>query len=102
MKIKEKPAKSGDKMIEVRVRFWTVGIAKTAGNIRPKHAWDTGTVVMDTNESHGIKQHGPIPFNSILDLSSKIAKLLIREGVVLRPRPGRTLADLINVKRSSR
>ena len=75
-------AKYGEKMIEVKIRFWTDGIAKE-GKIRPRHAWDSGVVTINTNESHGLNQKSPIPFNSILDLPSAIADLLVREGVSL-------------------
>ena len=60
-------AKHGDKMIEVRIRFWTDGIADQEHAVEPKHAWTTGIVVMDTNKSHGITPNKPKPFNSILD-----------------------------------
>ena len=77
-------AKHGDKMIEVRIRFWTDGIAEQKDTIIPKHAWDSGVVVMDSNKSHGIAPESPQPFNSILDLQSAIAKVLTEHGVTLR------------------
>ena len=33
-----------EKMIEIRVKFWTDSIAKTKGNIVPKNSWDSGVV----------------------------------------------------------
>ena len=80
-------AKYGDKMIEVRVRFWTDHISGQGNTIVPKHAWDNGVVVMDTNKSHGIKPASPVPFNSILDLTSVLRKLLFNHGVVLHANP---------------
>ena len=44
----------GDRTIELRVRFWTNGIASAEGKIVPRHAWDSGTVEVRSNESHGI------------------------------------------------
>ena len=76
-------AKHGEKMIEVRIRFWTDGIAEQKDTIIPKHAWDSGVVVMDTNKSHDIAPKSPQPFNSILDLQSVLAKVLGEHGVVL-------------------
>jgi hypothetical protein len=76
-------AKHGDKMIEVRVRFWTDSISEHKDTILPKHAWDGGVVVMDTNRSHGIKPGPPRPFNSVLDLPSALAKVLVDHGIIL-------------------
>ncbi|HEX4146208.1 MAG TPA: hypothetical protein VHY91_22090 [Pirellulales bacterium] len=76
-------AKHGEKMIEVRVRFWTDSIAPEKGALIPKHAWDTGTVDMPKNESHGITAGDTRPFNSILELQAVIADVLAEHGVVL-------------------
>jgi hypothetical protein len=77
-------AEHGNKMIEVRVRFWTDGIAPK-GSIFPKHAWDSGVVTMDGNKSHGIVPKSPAPFNSILELQAILAKVLVAHDVTLRP-----------------
>ena len=76
-------AQHGDKMIEVRVRFWTDNISDQENTIIPKHAWDGGVVVMDTNKSHGITPGPPRPFNSLLDLTSALAKVLVDHGITL-------------------
>ncbi|HTR43355.1 MAG TPA: hypothetical protein VMH87_17215, partial [Pseudomonadales bacterium] len=76
-------AKHGEKMIEVRVRFWTDGITGNKDTVIPKHAWDSGMVSMERNEVHGIKPASWQPFNSILDLQSVIAKVLIEHEVTL-------------------
>ena len=76
-------AKHGDKMIEVRIRFWTDGIAEQKDTIVPKHAWDNGIVVMDSNKSHGIAPKSPQPFASILDLQAVLAKVLTEHDVTL-------------------
>ena len=65
-----KVAKHGEKMIEVRIRFWTDKITGGEDTVIPKHAWDSGVVVMDGNKTHGITPASPQPFNSILDLTS--------------------------------
>jgi hypothetical protein len=70
-------------MIEVRVRFWTDSISGQENTIIPKHAWDGGVVVMDSNESHGITPGSPRPFNSLLDLTSALAKVLVDHGITL-------------------
>src|SRR5579862_2981574 len=78
------PAKHGEKMIEVRIRFWTDGIAPEKNTVVPKEAWDSGVVVMDGNGLHGITPKSPQPFNSILDLQVVLAKVLGENGVTLR------------------
>ena len=86
-------AKHGDKMIEIRVLFWTNNITGQKDTVIPKHAWDHGMVVMDKNDSHGIKRGRPQPFHSILDLQAIIAKVLVEQGVTLHT--GRKLRKLV-------
>jgi hypothetical protein len=76
-------AKWGEKMIEVKVRFWTNNIAEEKGKIRPRHAWASGVVRIDANRAHGIRPTKPIPFHSLMDLSAVIEKVLISHGITL-------------------
>lgn len=76
-------AQHGQKMIELKVRFWTDEIAEEPGKIIPKHGWTGGVVRLKTNKAHGVADVDPIPFNSLLDLPAAIERLLIREGIVL-------------------
>jgi len=57
-------ARHGQKMIEVKVRFWTDGIAAEKGKILPKHACTGGVVRLKGNPAHGIVDQSPIVFNS--------------------------------------
>ena len=70
-------------MIEVKVRFWTNDIASAANEIVPKHAWASGMVRMESNESHGISPGNPAPFHSLMDLTAVIEKVLVAHGVTL-------------------
>ena len=79
----EKEAKYGEKMIEVKVRFFTNAIAKVEGQIKPRHAWTTGVVRMERNESHGITPEYPRPFNSLMEIPAVIEKVLIQHGITL-------------------
>ena len=79
-------AQQGEKMIEVKVRFWTNDIVE-GGKILPKHAWAAGVVHMESNKAHDIKPLKPKPFHSLLDLSAVIEKALIEHRVVLHPGP---------------
>ena len=82
-KIEEKEASHGQKMIEVKLRFWTNDIAKEKGKIVPKHAWSSGVVRLESNKSHGIVPGNPLPFHSLLDVGAVIEKALIQHGVRL-------------------
>ena len=76
-------AQQGERMLEVKVRFWTNDLAGPKGSVVPKHAWPGGTVRMERNETHGIKPKAPRPFNSLMELPAVIEKVLIDHGVVL-------------------
>ena len=73
----------GEKMIEIKIRFWTNGLARGKGKITPKHAWDSGMVRVERNDTHGIKPGKPLPFHSLLDVGRAIEKTLITYGFVL-------------------
>lgn len=78
-------AKQGEKMIEVKVRFWTNDISSESGKVVPKHAWSSGVVRVERNSSHGIVPGNPQPFHSLLDVGAVIEKVLIDHGIVLHP-----------------
>jgi len=73
----------GERMIEVKVRFWTNGMAREKGQIRPKHAWTSGVIRIERNEVHGIKPKPPVPFNSLMAIPTVIEQVLIENGVAL-------------------
>jgi hypothetical protein len=76
-------AKHGEKMIEVRIRFWTDEIAEEPGKVVPKHAWTSGVVHIAANKAHGIVPENPKPFNSLLDVGKIIEAVLIEHGIML-------------------
>ena len=77
-------AAHGEKMIELRVKFWTNGIASSKDEVFQKNAWDSGMLVLETNHLHGIKNIKNVPFHSMSDLPGKIEKMLIAHGIILR------------------
>ena len=81
--IEKREAHYGEKMIEIKVRFWTNDIVEGKDKIRPKHAWTSGVVRIKNNKSHGIKSKGPVPFNSLMDITEKIEKVLIDHDIKL-------------------
>lgn len=82
-KIEQREASQGEKMIEVKIRFWTNDIAEKDGMIRPKHAWAGGVVRMERNESHDITPQQPVVFHSLMDITAVIEKVLIAHDVTL-------------------
>lgn len=78
-------AEHGERMIEVKIRFWTNDIAGENRKIIPKNAWAAGVVRIERNDSHGIKPGSPLPFHSLLDMGAVIEKVLIEHGVTLHP-----------------
>jgi len=78
-------AKWGERMIEVKVRFWTDGIAEGKGRIKPKHAWTSGVIRMERNEPHSITPDYPHPFNSLMEIPGVIEKVLMQHGIALHP-----------------
>jgi hypothetical protein len=84
-KIEEREAEHGQKMIEVRVRFWTNDIASEKGKIVPKNAWASGVVRTEGNKAHGITPSPPEAFNSIMELTGTIERVLIESGITLHP-----------------
>lgn len=81
----ELEARQGEKMIEIKVRFWTNQIAEGEGMVRPKHAWTSGVVRMERNQTHGIIPENPTPFQSLMDLPAVLEKVLHQHGVKLHP-----------------
>jgi len=84
-KVQELEAKHGEKMIEVKVRFWTNDIAEGEGKVIPKHAWTSGVVRMERNTAHGIVPQKPLVFHSLMDIGAVIEKALLDHGVKLHP-----------------
>jgi hypothetical protein len=76
-------ARHGQKMIEVRVRFWTNDLAPKPGMVLPKEAWASRVVLMDANSAHKIAPQEPLPFSTLLELPGTIERVLIRHGIRL-------------------
>jgi hypothetical protein len=82
-KIEAVEAKQRERMIEVKVRFWTNDLSSEKGKINPKHAWTSGVVRIERNTSHNINPGSPQIFHSLLDVGAAIEKVLIGHGIVL-------------------
>lgn len=78
-------ANKNERMIEVKLRFWTNNIAKGRGYVRPKEAWSSGVVRIERNSTHGIRPGSPKPFHSLLDVGAVVEKVLIAHGIKLHP-----------------
>jgi hypothetical protein len=77
-------ARLNEKMVELRIRFWTNNISETEGKIIPKQAWDSGVIIMERNTSHDIQPEKPKHFHSLMELPSVVEKVLIEHRVKLR------------------
>jgi len=78
-------AETGERMIQISVRLWTNGIAKTAGKVIPKHALSGGVVRLESNKTHGITAKKPLNFNSLMELTAVIEKVLLMHNIKLHP-----------------
>ena len=81
--VESREAAQGQRMIEIRVRFWTNDLAEGEGRVLPKHAWGRGIVRISSNRSHGIVPRKPTPFNSMAEIPGKIEKVLIDNGITI-------------------
>lgn len=82
--IEAREAKHGEKMIEVKVRFWTDKLTDDPEKIIPKHAWASGVVRIKSNKTHGIKPEFNALFSSLMDIPSAIEKVLTAHNIKLR------------------
>ncbi len=80
-------AAHGEKMIEIRLRFWTNDIAPEKGQVRPRHAWTQGVVIMQRNQTHGIEPQKYRHFHSLLEIGAVIEEVLVDHDVCLHPSP---------------
>jgi hypothetical protein len=78
-----KPAVQGEKMIEIRIRFFTNNIAQEKDRVIPKHCWDSGMISMEKNTLHEIHPATPKPFPSLSALQGDIEKVLTNHGIVM-------------------
>jgi len=85
MKEKEVKPIQGEKMIEIRLRFWTNSIAPSKGHILPKHMWSSGTARLIKNDSHGISVEKSELFNTQLEMGVAIETLLIKNKIKVHP-----------------
>jgi hypothetical protein len=77
-------AKYGERQIFFKVGLFTNELAGERGRIRPKHAWDRGTVDVVPNGSHGIKSATAF-FNSWSEIPLALEKAARKAGVKIHP-----------------
>ncbi len=73
-KLQEKEAQHGQKMVEVKLRFWTSNIAEGEGKIVLRHAWAGEVVRIERNDALGSVPGDSILFHSMLDVGWAIEK----------------------------
>ncbi|MDP9179192.1 MAG: hypothetical protein M3O61_16065 [Gemmatimonadota bacterium] len=84
-KVAGRAAPIGERMIEVKVLFWTDKHAAKPGHVIPKVAWTGGVIRFQRNDSHEIRPGKPIPFNSLMEIGAAIEKAMIAHGITLKP-----------------
>jgi hypothetical protein len=88
--IDEAIADEGEKMVEVRLRFWTNHIASN-GAIVPKHIWPHGMARIISNPSHDLKAGASVPFRGLASIVDAVEKLFAAHGITLQvPKAERT------------
>ena len=85
MATNSRKALRGERMIVVKVSFWTDSIAEGKGMIRPKHALGSGVVRLQRNRAHRIRPQKDLKFNSVMELLAVIERVLIQARVKLHP-----------------
>ncbi|MBI3786901.1 MAG: hypothetical protein HY276_01480 [Ignavibacteriales bacterium] len=81
--INSRIAKHGEKMIQINVCLWTDNISSKKGEIIEKYARASGVVRLQANKAHKIRPKSPTPFNSLLELTAAIEKVLIQHDIKL-------------------
>lgn len=76
-------AQHGERMIVLKVRFFTDGLAEEDGKIKPRHAWAQGMIDIERNGSHDIRPKAPKASNSLFELMKVIEGVLREHGVKL-------------------
>lgn len=79
---KPESAPYGERMIEVRVRFFTNSLAGK-NEVLPKQGWTRGVARITPNDTHGIPPGKRVHFNSLMELPLAIEKVLIDSEVTL-------------------
>ena len=82
--VETREARWGERMVELKIRFWTDGLADGRGRILPKHAWTSGIVRTTPKKAHDITEVKR-PFNSLGELGAVVERVLIEAGVKLHP-----------------
>lgn len=79
-------AAHGEKMLELKVLFFTNGIARRRDAVIPGHGMTRGTVRMDRHIAHARGGGRARPFNSLMELPAAIERVLLDHGVTLHAR----------------
>lgn len=78
----------GERMIELRIRFWTNDIdGNPKGTITQRVCWDGGVVYAVRNRSHGIRRKGESRFRGLCQLLCSVEKVLEKQDIRLQKGP---------------
>jgi len=78
-------ANDGERMIELRVKFFTNNITSEQGTVDPKTAWASGWIVATANKTHGITNSKvkPKAFHSFAGIQTTMEDVLAEHGIKL-------------------
>jgi hypothetical protein len=83
MEIESVEADYGEKMIQLKISFFTNLPGLKEDHIRQKHAWASGHVRIQRNSAHGIDGNTGGIFHSMSELPMLIENLLIEQGITI-------------------
>ena len=83
MKNTKKKGVHGQKMLELRTRFFSNDIADEKGYVLAGNVWECGVVYLHPNDLHEIGQNKAEIFHSMAELPSAIEKVLIKNKVII-------------------
>ena len=71
-----------NKTIGITIRLWTNDL-KVENSKRTQSCWDSGVIMIEGNQSKGIKSENPIPFNSFEDIIPTIKQLCRKNKILI-------------------
>ena len=80
----ETPARDNEKMIELKIKFFTNNISVWKDYVVKKLGWQSGYVYASINKTHGIESKKPVFFHSLMELPQAIEETLLKQDIKLK------------------
>lgn len=73
--------------IKITIGLWPYGLDPNDPKAIVKgEAWESGSVYLTANSTHGIKQTGPLQFQHLSELETAVRQLLAENGITVHER----------------